>query len=67
VHLDRLCSMDLKYVGGFHMARPYGNEAGLGWGVGEGTVSGERLTGDAKWSTIRRGGATERCSRTLGA
>ena len=36
------------------MARPYGNEAGIGWGVGEGTVSGERLTGDAKWSNHPR-------------
>ncbi len=50
MHVDRFCSMDLRYTGDFHMARPYGNESGLGWGVGDGTVTGGRLSGDALWS-----------------
>jgi len=52
--------MDLQYVGGFHMARPYGNESGLGWGVGEGTVEGELLSGAVQWSNQprRRGDGT---------
>jgi hypothetical protein len=43
MHVDRFCGMDLKYTSDFHMARPYGNESGLGWGIGDGTVTGERL------------------------
>jgi Protein of unknown function (DUF3237) len=54
MHLERFCAMDLKYVGGFHLARPYGNESGLGWGVGEGTASGDRLSGDVHWSNHPR-------------
>ena len=27
-----------------------GDESGPGWGIGEGTVSGERLSGTIKWS-----------------
>jgi hypothetical protein len=41
MHVDRFCSMDLEYTRDFHMARPYGNESGLGWGAGDGTVTGE--------------------------
>jgi hypothetical protein len=55
--LDLLCRMELRYTGDFHLARPYGNEAGIGWGVGEGVVTGERLGGTAQWSNqpTRRG------------
>jgi hypothetical protein len=42
--------MDLEYVGGFHLATPYGNESGPGWGMGAGRVHGERLSGTAQWS-----------------
>lgn len=54
MHIDRLCSMDLRYTSDFHLARPYGNESGLGWGVGDGNVSGERLSGDVRWSNQPR-------------
>jgi hypothetical protein len=57
VRLEPLCAMDLGYVGSFHLARPYGNEAGLGWGIGEGSASGARLSGSVRWSNhpVRRG------------
>lgn len=29
----------------FHFPKPYGDESVPGWGIGEGTVSGERLSG----------------------
>jgi hypothetical protein len=50
MRLEPLCVMDLEYVGGFHLAMPYGNESGSGWGVGGGRVQGERLSGTAQWS-----------------
>jgi hypothetical protein len=57
MRLNRLCSMDLSYTDGFHLIRPYGGEAGLGWGIGTGTVEGERLRGTVAWSNhpARRG------------
>lgn len=57
MRLDRLCRMELRYTSDFHLARPYGNEAGTGWGIGEGVVTGERLGGRAQWSNqpARRG------------
>jgi Protein of unknown function (DUF3237) len=60
MRLERLCEIDLKYIGGFHMARPYGNESGVGWGIGDGVVSGDRLSGTLHWSNQprRRGDGT---------
>jgi hypothetical protein len=57
MRLDPLCTMELRYTGDFHVVRPYGNEAGIGWGMGEGVVTGERLGGVAQWSNqpARRG------------
>jgi hypothetical protein len=46
--------MELAYTGDYHLVRPYGNESGLGWGVGDGTVSGERLAGSVQWSNQPR-------------
>ena len=54
MQVERLCSMDWAYTGDFHLARPYGNESGLGWGIGRGTVTGERLSGDVQWSNQPR-------------
>jgi hypothetical protein len=54
MRLERLCTMDLAYVGGFHLVRPYGNESGIGWGIGEGTVSGDRVEGAVRWSNQPR-------------
>ena len=34
----------------FHFPKPYGDESGPGRGIGEGTVSGGRLSGTIKWS-----------------
>ena len=60
MRLERLCSMDLQYVGDVSMVRPYGNEAGLAFGTGVGTVEGERLAGSVTWSNhpTRRGDGT---------
>jgi Protein of unknown function (DUF3237) len=57
MRIDPLCRMELAYAGDFHLARPYGNEGGVGWGVGNGVVTGERLGGTAQWSNqpSRRG------------
>ena len=50
MRLEHLCSMELRYTTDFHLARPYGNESGVGWGLGEGSVSGDRISGSAQWS-----------------
>ena len=57
MELTPLCSLALRYDGPFHLARPYGGESGLGWGSGDGTVSGVRLAGRMLWSNhpSRRG------------
>lgn len=52
--LEVLCTMDLQYSGDFHLARPYGNESGVGWGVGGGRVTGQRLSGEVQWSNQPR-------------
>jgi hypothetical protein len=54
MHLTSFCSMDLGYTSDFHLVRPYGNESGLGWGTGEGSVAGERLSGGMVWSNQPR-------------
>ena len=50
MRLEPLCAFDLQYTSDFHLARPYGNESGIGWGVGGGRVSGVLLAGSAQWS-----------------
>ena len=57
MQLTPLCQMDLSYTDGFHLLRPYDGESGLGWGVGTGTATGERLHGAVQWSNhpTRRG------------
>lgn len=57
MRLEPLCTFDLRYTRDFHLARLYGNEAGIGWGIGEGAVTGDRLAGAAQWSNqpMRRG------------
>jgi hypothetical protein len=49
MRLEKLCSVDFRYLDSY-FPRPYGDESGPGWGVGEGTVSGERLNGTLTWS-----------------
>jgi Protein of unknown function (DUF3237) len=60
MRLDPLCHMTLQYTGDYHLVRPYGNESGLGWGIGTGSVTGDRLTGELQWSNqpSRRGDGT---------
>jgi len=54
MRLEELCALDLQYSGDFHLVLPYGNESGLGWGIGVGTATGDRLTGRAQWSNHPR-------------
>jgi hypothetical protein len=49
MRLDKLCSIEFRYVDA-HFPKPYGDKSGPGWGIGDGTVSGERLSGTIKWS-----------------
>ncbi|MBA2559610.1 MAG: DUF3237 family protein [Propionibacteriales bacterium] len=46
--------MELAYTSDFHLVRPYGNESGIGWGIGDGTATGDRLSGDVRWSNQPR-------------
>ena len=48
--LQHLCEMDLRYTSPFKAVVPYGGGDGSGWGVGEGSVTGQRLSGTAQWS-----------------
>jgi hypothetical protein len=50
MHLEKLCVLELAYVGDFHYVSPYAGESGAGWGRGEGTATGERLSGAVQWS-----------------
>ncbi len=53
--LEYLCEMQLEYKplpefnDSFLLARPYGGEEGLGYGEGQGTVSGDKLQGIVRW------------------
>ena len=49
MRLDKLCLLEFRYLDS-HFPKPYGDESGPGWDIGEGTVSGERLSGTIKWS-----------------
>jgi hypothetical protein len=55
MQLEHLCDMQLAYehIPGssekFVLIRPYGSEEGSGYGVGGGTVQGERLRGVLHW------------------
>jgi len=44
MRLDKLCSLEFSYLDA-HFPKPYGDQSGPGWGIGEGTVSGARLSG----------------------
>ena len=53
MRLQQLCEMDLRYTSPFKIVIPYGGD-GSGWGIGEGSVKGERLSGTAQWSNHPR-------------
>jgi hypothetical protein len=49
MRLEQLCVLDMRYTSDFHYVSPFGG-AGSGWGVGEGTATGARLSGTVQWS-----------------
>jgi hypothetical protein len=49
MRLEHLCDVELAYQGGFNVVRPYGGEEGTGFGAGDGTVRGQRLSGTVRW------------------
>lgn len=61
MRLEPLCEMELVYRqeafyaksaimdGKFVLIQPYGGEEGSGYGEGDGTVTGERLSGRLRW------------------
>jgi len=55
MRLEPLCVLDLAYTGEFHYVSPFADDSGLGWGVGDGTASGDRLSGTVQWSNHPRG------------
>ena len=57
MRLEKLCSLDLHYLGDFHYVSPGDGGSGTGWGRGEGTATGDRLSGTVQWSNHPRGRA----------
>lgn len=55
MRLEHLCDLELVYQqtelldDKFVLVRPYGGQEGKGYGEGDGTVTGERLTGTLRW------------------
>jgi hypothetical protein len=47
--LEHVCDMELAYEGAFTLVQPYESQEGAGFGVGTGTVSGDRLAGQVRW------------------
>lgn len=60
MRLEFLCDLTLVYrqeplTGDkFVLVRPYGGEEGLGYGEGDGTVTGPRLQGSLRWTNHPR-------------
>ena len=55
MRLQAMCEMRMGYRNDeFHLIKPYGGEEGSGYGEGEGTVTGERLTGKVRWANHPR-------------
>lgn len=55
MRLEYVCDMELAYReeptygGKFLLTRPYGGEEGTGYGEGDGTLTGPKLQGKARW------------------
>ncbi len=55
MRLEHVCDMELAYReepaygGTFLLIRPYGGEEGTGYGEGDGTLTGPKLQGKARW------------------
>jgi hypothetical protein len=55
MNLEYLCEMEFKYdEAGFTQVTPFGGTEGQGYGVGIGTVKGERLEGSLRWANTPR-------------
>jgi hypothetical protein len=50
MRLEHFCDMDLGYTTDFFLVQPYGGEEGSAYGEGDGNVTGEGLSGNARWS-----------------
>jgi hypothetical protein len=50
MRLEHLCDMDLGYTTEFFLVQPYGGEEGSAYGEGDGSVTGDTLSGSARWS-----------------
>ncbi|MFI5274389.1 MAG: DUF3237 family protein [Ktedonobacterales bacterium] len=50
MRLTHVCDMELVHEGVAVLVRPYGGEEGMVFGQGGGTVTGERLSGTARWA-----------------
>jgi len=55
MRLEYICDLELAYreeptyEGKFLLVRPYGGEEGTGYGEGDGTLTGPKLQGKARW------------------
>ncbi len=54
MRLEFLFDAEFAYQGGLELTRPYGGKEGQGFGVGTGTVQGERVRGTLQWSNYPR-------------
>ncbi len=54
MELRHLYDTNEEYVGDPVFFRPYGDVEGTGFGQGEGTVTGDRLTGTLRWTNHPR-------------
>ena len=45
----------MAYTSDFYYVSPYDGQGGAGWGIGEGTATGERLHGVVRWSNHPNG------------
>lgn len=54
MELRHLYDTDEEYVGNPVFFRPYGDVEGTGFGEGEGTVTGARVTGSLRWANHPR-------------
>jgi len=68
MRLEEFCVLELHYTSEFHYVSPYEGESGKGWGLGEGTATGDRLSGTVQWSKHPngRGGSARLAPRGFG-